>query len=248
MKWPSFVFVIGVLAWGYGGSLSAAGSDLDPYAGQRAAMVAEIEDDLRLTRDRIGKKALSACVLDAVSKVPRHEFVPELLRRYAYENRPLPIGQGQTISQPYIVGVMTELLEVGKTSNVLEVGTGSGYQAAILAHCVKQVYTIEIIPELAEESRERLKRLGYGNVEVRVGDGFYGWKEQAPFDAIIVTAAAAEIPQPLIEQLKPGGRMIIPVGRPHTTQYLTLVAKDQDGKVKTHELLPVAFVPLTGRH
>ncbi len=248
MKRHWLAFLMGILAWGCGGLLSAAGSDLESYARQRAAMVAEIEADLRITRDRIGKVALSSCVLDAVSSVPRHEFVPEFLRRYAYENRPLPIGQGQTISQPYIVGIMTELLEVGKASNVLEVGTGSGYQAAILAHCVKQVYSIEIIPELAEESRERLKRLGYGNVEVRVGDGFFGWKEQAPFDAIIVTAAAAEIPRPLIEQLKPGGRMIIPVGPPRTTQYLTLVEKDQDGKVKSRELLPVAFVPLTGRH
>jgi protein-L-isoaspartate(D-aspartate) O-methyltransferase len=248
MKWHAVAFLIGVLAWGLNGSLLAASSDHDRYASERAAMVAEIEDDLKLTRERIGKKALSSCVLDAVSNVPRHEFVPEFLRRYAYENRPLPIGQGQTISQPYIVGIMTELLEVNKESVVLEVGTGSGYQAAILAHCAKQVYTIEIIPELAEESGARLKGLGYGNVEVRIGDGFYGWTEHAPYDAIIVTAAAVEIPQPLIEQLKPGGKMIIPVGQPRTTQYLTLLEKDQEGKVKSRQLLPVAFVPLTGRH
>jgi protein-L-isoaspartate(D-aspartate) O-methyltransferase len=141
---------------------------------------------------------------------------------------------------------MTELLDVGKDSVVLEVGTGSGYQAAILAYCVKQVYSIEIIDALGEEAKPRLKRLGYQNVEVRIGDGYYGWKEHAPFDAIIVTAAASNIPPPLIEQLKPGGRMVIPVGGPFMTQYLMLVEKDGEGKIKTKQLLPVAFVPLTG--
>jgi protein-L-isoaspartate(D-aspartate) O-methyltransferase len=220
----------------------------DPYRSQRAGMVSAVEDDLRLTSARVGKKALSQCVLDAMLNVPRHEFVPVHLKRNAYENRPLPIGYGQTISQPYIVGIMTELLDVSRESVVLEVGTGSGYQAAILAHCVKQVYTIEIIGELGEEARPRLKRLGYENVEVRIGDGYYGWKEHAPFDAIIVTAAAGNVPHPLIEQLKPTGKMVIPVGGPFMTQYLMLVEKGSDGKITTKQLLPVAFVPLTGGH
>jgi protein-L-isoaspartate(D-aspartate) O-methyltransferase len=220
----------------------------DPYRLQRAGMVSEIEEDLKLTSGRVGKKALSQCVLDALLNVLRHEFVPEHLKRNAYENRPLPIGYGQTISQPYIVGIMTELLDVNKESLVLEVGTGSGYQAAILAHCVKQVYTMEIIGELGEEAKPRLQRLGYQNIEVRIGDGYYGWKEHAPFDAIIVTAAANNIPPPLIEQLKPGAKMVIPVGSPFMTQYLMLVEKGDDGKITTKQLLPVAFVPLTGGH
>jgi protein-L-isoaspartate(D-aspartate) O-methyltransferase len=247
MKWCFVVSFVGVLLWGCPGPFLASGAD-DAYRIQRAGMVKEIEEDLRVTSERVGKKALSPCVLDALMNVPRHEFVPELLRRYAFENRPLPIGQGQTISQPYIVGIMTELLNVDKESVVLEVGTATGYQAAVLAYCVKQVYSIEIIPELGEEATARLKSLGCKNVEVRIGDGYYGWKEHAPFDGIIVTAAAPHIPPLLIEQLKPGGKMVIPVGKPHTTQYLMLVEKEEDGKVKTRELLPVAFVPLTGGH
>ncbi len=239
------VSLVAMLLWVLAVPSFASGAGDDPYRVPRAGMVKEIEGDLALTSDRLGKKALSQCVLDAMLNVPRHEFVPEQFRRYAYENHPLPIGQGQTISQPYIVAVMTDLLEVGKGSVVLEVGTGSGYQAAILAYCVKQVYSIEIIKELGEEAKARLQRLGYENVEVRVGDGYQGWKEHAPFDAIIVTAAANHIPPPLMEQLKPGGRMVIPVGEPHTTQYLTLVEKDEAGKITTKRLLPVAFVPLT---
>lgn len=248
MKWCFVTLSLGVLFWGYAVPMPAASPDDDRTLTQRAAMVAEIEDDLRLTSERVGKKTLGPCVLDALRTIPRHEFVPENLKRYAYENRPLPIGQGQTISQPYIVGIMTELLEVNKASVVLELGTATGYQAAILAYCVKQVYSIEIIPELGEEARARLGRLGYGNVEVRIGDGYYGWTEHAPFDAIIVTAAATDIPPPLIQQLKPGGKMVIPVGPPRATQYLTLVEKDREGRVKSRQLLPVAFVPLTGGH
>jgi protein-L-isoaspartate(D-aspartate) O-methyltransferase len=249
MKWRIVFLSLWFLFSGHAAvPMPAASPDDDLYSGRRAAMVGEIEDDLKLTRERIGKEALSPCVLEALRNVPRHEFVPENLRRYAYENRPLPIGQGQTISQPYIVGIMTELLEVSKESVVLEVGTATGYQAAILAHCVKQVYSIEIIPELGEEATARLRRLSYSNVEVRIGDGYYGWSEHAPFDAIIVTAAATDIPPPLMQQLKPGGKMVIPVGPPRTTQYLTLLEKDQEGKVKSRQLLPVAFVPLTGGH
>ena len=245
MKRRLVLFLLAILLSMLAIPVFASGADNDSYRLQRAGMVKEIEDELSFTSERIGKKALSQCVVDAMLNVPRHEFVPEHLTRYAYENRPLPIGHGQTISQPLIVGIMTDLLNIGKGSVVLEVGTGSGYQAAILAYCVKQVYSIEIIKGLGEEAKARLQRLGYENVEVRIGDGYQGWKEHAPFDAIIVTAAAGHIPPPLIEQLKPGGRMVLPVGEPYTTQYLTLVEKDDEGKVTTKRLLPVAFVPLT---
>jgi protein-L-isoaspartate(D-aspartate) O-methyltransferase len=237
-----------VLLWVHAVPILASGNDDDPYRIQRAGLLKEIEDDLKLTSGRVGKRALSQDVVAAMVNIPRHEFVPEHLKRYAYDNRPLPIGYGQTISQPYIVGIMTDLVDPAKENVVLEVGTGSGYQAAILAYCVKQVYSIEIIEELGEEAKARLKRLGVQNVEVRIGDGYYGWKEHAPFDAIVVTAAASHIPPPLIEQLKVGGKMIIPVGGPFMTQYLMLVEKDEGSKIKTRQLLPVAFVPLTGGH
>ena len=214
----------------------------------RKSMRAEIESDVRATSERIGRKSLGSRVMEAMGRVPRHEFVPEREKPHAYENRPLPIGYGQTISQPYIVAVMTDLIDVDKESSVLEVGTGSGYQAAILSECVKEVYTIEIIPELGQQARERLARLHYGNVEVRIADGYYGWKEHAPFDAIMVTAASSTIPPPLIEQLKPGGKMIIPVGGPFMTQQLMLVEKGEDGAIKSRQVLPVLFVPLAGKH
>ncbi len=218
------------------------------YQVHRELMVKEIEANVKLTSERIGKKALGKSVMDAMGKVPRHEFVQAHLRRSAYENRPLPIGYGQTISQPYIVALMTDLLDVDENDVVLEVGTGSGYQAAILAELVKEVYTIEIIRELGEQAKGRLKNLDYLNVDVRVGDGYYGWEEHAPFDGIIVTAAASNIPPPLIKQLKPGSTMVIPVGSPFMTQQLTLVKKAEDGKIKTEQMLPVLFVPLTGGH
>ncbi|HNQ02351.1 MAG TPA: protein-L-isoaspartate(D-aspartate) O-methyltransferase, partial [Syntrophales bacterium] len=164
----------------------------------------------------------------------------------AYEDRPLPIGSGQTISQPYIVAYMTELLRPDGSGTVLEVGTGSGYQAAVLSHLYRKVYTIEIIPELAESARARLRDLGFGNVEVRTGDGYAGWPDKAPFDAIMVTAAAGHIPPPLIAQLKAKGRLVIPVGSPATIQHIILVEKDQAGNITTKSLLPVRFVPLTG--
>ncbi len=211
-------------------------------------MVKAIEADVKYTSKKIGKKALGRHVMEVMGKVPRHEFVPAHLRRSAYENRPLPIGYGQTISQPYIVALMTDLMDVDEDDVVLEIGTGSGYQAAILAELVKKVYTIEIVAELGEQAKGRLKRLGYQNAEVRVGDGYYGWQENAPFDGIIVTAAASHVPPPLIKQLKSGGRMIIPVGSPFMTQQLMLVEKEKDGTVKTKQVLPVIFVPLTGGH
>jgi protein-L-isoaspartate(D-aspartate) O-methyltransferase len=220
----------------------------EEYQVRRKGMVKAIEADVKFTSRRIGKKALSSHVIGAMGKVPRHEFVPAHLRRSAYENRPLPIGYGQTISQPYIVALMTDLLDVDEDDVVLEIGTGSGYQAAILAELAKKIYTIEIVGELGEQAKGRLKHLGYLNVEVRVGDGYYGWEEHAPFDGIIVTAAASHIPPPLIKQLNPGARMIIPVGSPFMTQQLMLVKKEKDGTIKTKQMLPVIFVPLTGEH
>ncbi len=186
-------------------------------------------------------------VLAALERVPRHEFVPEQYRDQAYGDHPLPIGYGQTISQPYIVALMTELLQLKNTDRVLEIGTGSGYQAAILAEIVAEVYTVEIIEALAIEARERLKRLGYHNVHVRHGDGYYGWEEHAPYDAIIVTAAPDHIPQPLVQQLKDGARMVIPVGPPGSHQTLWLVTKEK-GTITKRSVTGVLFVPLTGEH
>jgi len=185
-------------------------------------------------------------VMAVIAEVPRHEFVPEDQRPFAYENRPLPIGYGQTISQPYIVALMTDLLRPKAEDRVLEIGTGSGYQAAVLAKLVKTVYTIEIIAELGQQAAQRLQRLGYENVTVRTADGYFGWEEEAPFDGIVVTAAADHIPPPLIRQLKPGGRMVIPVGSRFMVQQLVLVEKDAEGTTTTRQILPVLFVPLTG--
>lgn len=187
-------------------------------------------------------------VLEAMREVPRHLFVPEGLRSSAYEDRALPIADAQTISQPYIVAIMTDLIDPGAGCRALEIGTGSGYQAAILGHVCEQVYTVEIIEALGIEARERLTRLGYRNVEVRLGDGYYGWEQHAPFDAIVVTAVASHIPPPLLKQLKPGGRMILPIGTRFTAQELVLVTKGNDGRVTTRQILPVRFVPLTGDH
>lgn len=224
------------------------GSSQDMYTQPRTEMLRAIAADTKYTRDYLGKDELAPAVMAAMARVPRHEFVPEDLRRHAYDNRPLPIGLGQTISQPYIVALMTDLLECGPQARVLEVGTGSGYQAAVLAELVGHVYTIEIVPELGENARSTLERLGYRNVTVRVGDGYLGWPEHAPFDGIIVTAAPTDIPAPLIEQLRPGGRMVIPVGEPWTGQSLLVLEKHADGTLTRKNVLPVAFVPLTGPH
>ena len=186
-------------------------------------------------------------VLDAMERVPRHEFVPAHYLSQAYADHPLPIGHGQTISQPYIVALMTELLELKDGDRVLEIGTGSGYQAAILGEIVREVYTVEIIAALAAEARERLARLGCGNVRVRCGDGFFGWEEHAPYDAIIVTAAAAEIPPPLLAQLKDGGKLVIPVGPPGGYQTLWEITK-AGGELRRRDVTGVLFVPLTGNH
>jgi protein-L-isoaspartate(D-aspartate) O-methyltransferase len=185
-------------------------------------------------------------VIAAMKNVPRHLFMPKQFRDAAYADRPLPIGQGQTISQPYIVAYMTEQLELEPGDRVLEIGTGSGYQAAVLSEITPFVFTIEIIPDLAKTARSRFKELGYNTIEVKIGDGYYGWEEHAPYDAIIGTAAADEVPQPLIDQLNPGGRLIIPTGETGRIQKLILLTKDESGEVSTKELLSVRFVPMTG--
>ncbi len=214
----------------------------------RQEMVRLIENNVKATRFYIDKSKLNDLVMSAMLTVPRHEFVPAEQREYAYENRPLPIGYGQTISQPYIVALMTDLLELTEESKLLEIGTGSGYQAAVAAQLVKTVYTIEIVEPLAKEADRRFQRLGYGNIVNKAGDGYYGWTEYAPFDAIIVTAAASHVPPPLVRQLKPGGRMVIPVGSRFQTQQLLLITKDGAGIIRTRQILPVRFVPLTGKH
>ena len=214
----------------------------------RREMVEEIRENAVATASYIGKKPFDPRVMEAMNSVPRHEFVPVLEKLHAYQNRPLSIGYGQTISQPYIVALMTDLLQPQSDHAVLEVGTGSGYQAAVLSGLVSTVYSIEIIPQLGEEATVRLKRLGYSNVQSRIGDGFYGWPEAAPFDSIIVTAAGGQIPPPLVGQLKPGGRMVIPVGGPFSVQHLMLVEKNDRGEVSVRQVLPVRFVPLTGEH
>lgn len=227
---------------------AAGGFAADRMTEARLAMTREIEDEVRLTSLALGKEALDPRVLKAMAAVPRHRLVPDDLQDVAYENRPLPIGHGQTISQPYVVAVMTDLLNIEPGQRVLEIGTGSGYQAAILAELGARVYTIEIIEALGERARHDLKSLGYESIEVRIGDGYYGWESEAPFDAIVVTAAASHVPPPLIGQLKPGGRMVIPVGSRFMVQQLVLVEKDAAGEVTTRQILPVRFVPLTGTH
>jgi len=224
-----------------------ANADEEDYSTARASMVEEVNYYATLARDS-GEEALNEDVMQSLGTVNRHEFVPARQKPFAYENRPLPIGHGQTISQPYIVALMTNLIEPGEDDVVLEIGTGSGYQAAILAKLVKQVYSIEIIEALAERATADLARLGYDNVTTRLGDGYYGWEEHAPYDAIVVTAAASHVPPPLIRQLKPGGRMIIPVGGQFMTQQLLLIEKTEDEEIITRQIAAVIFVPLTGKH
>jgi protein-L-isoaspartate(D-aspartate) O-methyltransferase len=212
---------------------------------KRAQMLEDIERLMRLTRDETGRARLSERVHAAIARVERHRFVPPPFADAAYANRPLPIGEGQTISQPFIVALMTELLDLKSTDRVLEIGTGSGYQAAVLAECVSQVFTIEIVPSLGTRAAAVLRELGYANVEVRIGDGYQGWPEKAPFDAIVVTAAPDEVPRPLIDQLKAGGRMVVPVGAQASDQELLLVTKDEAGQAVTRRTIGVRFVPLT---
>jgi protein-L-isoaspartate(D-aspartate) O-methyltransferase len=217
----------------------------DAFAAQRAQMVAEIAATARATAYETQRPVFGERVMAAMGKVQRHLLVPEGQVPYAYENRPLPIGHGQTISQPYIVALMTDLANPKPTDIVLEVGTGSGYQAAVLAELVAKVYTIEIVEPVGKRAAEALAKLGYKNVFTRIGDGYNGWPEAAPFDSIIVTAAAASIPKPLLDQLKPGGRLVIPVGGQWEGQDLLLVEKQPDGSTTTRRTIPVRFVPLT---
>ena len=211
------------------------GNNNEGYAQQRTRMV-EWQIKARGVKD--------PRVLEAMQSVPRHLFVPKNRRSHSYSDGPLPIGSGQTISQPYIVALMTELLDLDESDTVLEVGTGSGYQAAVLAEIVQKVFTIEIKEELGLQAGRRLKELGYGNVAVHIGDGYKGLPDKAPFDGIIVTAAALVVPEPLIRQLRPGGRLVIPVGRPYSRQDLLLVTKDEDGEIESRTIIPVIFVPL----
>jgi protein-L-isoaspartate(D-aspartate) O-methyltransferase len=247
MNWQGILLVIiGLVLAGYDGRASTGGDEKMRIA--RKKMVKEIELDVHETSAYIGRVRLNEEVMRVMGEVPRHEFVPEDEQWAAYYNRPLPIGYGQTISQPYIVALMTDLLAVSKDAKVLEVGAGSGYQAAVLSLLVKEVHSIEIIPELARECRKRLARLGYSNITIHEGDGYYGLESEGPFDGIVVTAAASYIPPPLIRQLKPGGRMVIPVGLPFAVQYLILIEKDQQDEISMRQVLPVQFVPLTGKH
>lgn len=216
----------------------------DNFAEARDRLIEEIRLEARETVGFLGRDTLDPRVLDAIRKVPREAFVTPDKRDLAYINRPLPIGHGQTISQPFIVAAMTDMLALRPSARVLEIGTGCGYQTAILAELAERVFTIEVVAPLARGAQERLEELGYANIEYRIGDGGLGWPEEAPFDAIIVTAAAPTRPDTLIDQLAPGGRMAVPVGRAGFTQTLTLIEKDADGRVTETPGLPVAFVPL----
>ena len=214
-------------------------------AGRRQAMLEAVRDSVRQSEDYTGYSELSEKVMNAMGTVPRDEFVLPAYRHLAYRNTPLPIEAGQTISQPLIVALMTELLEPQPTDVILEVGTGSGYQAAVLAELTQHVYSIEIVEELATSAAQTLQRLNYDNVTVRAGDGYAGWPEHAPFDAILVTAAPEQVPEPLVEQLAVGGRMVVPVGARDGIQTLRLLTKEPDGSVRTDSVIPVRFVPLT---
>jgi len=219
-------------------------ADAQDFAAQRARMVSEVEAMYAQTRAETGLARMSPAVRAALGSVERHRLVPPGEASRAYRNHPLPIGSGQTISQPYIVALSTDLLGIDSSSSVLEVGTGSGYQAAVLAEIAAKVFSIEIIASLGRQAARRLEELGYRNVEVRIGDGYQGWPEKAPFDAIVVTAAAPSVPPALLEQLRPGGRMVIPVGSEGGTQYLKLVTRRADGGFDERRVLPVRFVPL----
>lgn len=237
----SLVLAIAVTALTHGPARVLAADDEVPH---RARMIGTIEVHARTAASALGRKHIDPRVLEVMSRVPRHLFVSTRLRDRAYDDRPLPIGHGQTISQPFIVALMTDLLRVQPDHVVLEIGTGSGYQAAVLAELVERGCSIEIIPELAQPASERLERLGYANIKTKIGDGYYGWPDCGPFDGILVTAAASHVPPPLLAQLKPGGRLIIPVGGPFVMQHLTIVTKLADGRIVTRQTLPVAFVPL----
>jgi protein-L-isoaspartate(D-aspartate) O-methyltransferase len=229
----------------FAGMIAADVEGQDRYAAPRKAMVDTIVALTRETAAETGRATLGSRVLAAMNKVPRHRFVPADQEPSAYANRPLPIGNGQTISQPFIVALMTDMLDLKATDRVLEIGTGCGYQAAVLAELAREVYTIEIVVPLAREAAARFGELGHRNINARSGDGYRGWPEHAPFDAIIVTAAAPDVPPALIAQLKPGGKLVIPVGAQWSGQELLIIEKDLNGKTTTRNMLAVRFVPLT---
>ena len=244
MKLPLKIALLGVMV-----TMSVTSTFAeDGYQEKRQQMLVEIKQMMEMTKSYTGNAALDKRVEEAMMAVPRHKFVPPDSRSYAYENTALPISHRQTISQPYIVALMTDLAVVTSESVVLEVGTGSGYQAAVLSELASHVYSIEIIEPLGLEARLLLEDLGYDNVTVKIGDGYHGWPEYAPFDAILVTAAAEHIPEQLTQQLKPGGRLVIPVGKQGQAQSLRILTKGADGKIEQRDVLSVAFVPLTGKH
>jgi protein-L-isoaspartate(D-aspartate) O-methyltransferase len=238
-----FVAMIAVASTAFG--VHAQGVETAQQKADRAAMLRTIERHAESAGDALGRDHIDPKVLRVMGQLPRDAFVPGNMQDQAYDDRPLPIGYSQTISQPFIVALMTDLLALEPDDVVLEVGTGSGYQAAVLAELAGEVHSIEIIPGLAESAAERLDGLGFDTIETHLGDGYYGVEPAAPFDAIVVTAAATSVPPPLISQLKPGGRMVIPVGSSFSLQHLMIVEKDEDGQVRTRQTLPVRFVPLT---
>jgi len=225
-------------------TIATAGLNLD-YDSQMEHLLEQVRQDFAETAGYSGIMSPHERVMQAMSRVPRHAYVPQRSQSRAYFNRPMSIGHGQTISQPFIVALMTHALAPQASHCILEIGTGSGYQAAVLAELVHCVYTIEIIPDLADSASKRLAENGYDNIQVRTGDGWHGWPEHAPFDGIIVTAATNEIPPALITQLKPGGRLVLPVGKPNQGQMLKVVSKTSSGQVTEQDLLPVIFVPFT---
>ena len=226
-------------------NLTLSASSKEDFQKQRGKMVDTILEHFLIYGNN--NFEISKSVISVLKKVPRHMFVPKKEIKLAYKDRPVPIGFGQTISQPFIVALMTELLNVKEDNSVLEIGTGSGYQAAVLAEMGTKVYSVEIIPELIERTSKVLDQL-YPKINLLIGDGYYGWEENAPYDAIIVTAAVSHIPEPLIKQLRPGGKMVIPVGNPYTSQELVLIEKKINGDLLLHQILSVRFVPLTGGH
>ena len=247
MNAPRRRFLALIAGFGLWGGQVMTAEAQDAYAIQRKQMVDEIVRITHSTRRETGRATLSDRVLAAVTKVPRHRFVPASQEYGAYQDRPLAIGSGQTISQPFIVALMTDLMDTTAGDRVLEVGTGSGYQAAILSELVAEVYTIEIIEPLGREAATRFAKMGYRNIRAKIGDGYQGWSEHAPFDSIMVTAAARDVPQPLVEQLKPGGRLVIPVGSQLGGQTLYVIQKQADGGTTKRAVLAVRFVPLTDK-
>jgi protein-L-isoaspartate(D-aspartate) O-methyltransferase len=243
---PEFILALTLLLLGARTCSGAEAPNSSQFRAERESLVREIERQVVATRFELGTDRLDPSVLAAMRAVPRHEFVPLPLRSEAYANHPLPIGADQTISQPYIVAIMSHLLGVGRGDKVYELGTGSGYQAAVLGEMGVDVYSMDIVPELAKRAQETLARLGYESVRVRVGDGYLGWPEAAPFDGILVTAAIDHVPPPLVEQLATNGRLVMPLGPPGWTQQLVVLEKTDSGALKRKSLLPVRFVPVTG--